>query len=104
MAVIGFDEYLGFIVEHGFDVALERDSTRHKPKSDVAVIVTAEGKDVVRQTVNGAFFSSWMELPIDTLNEFVAHGLVQDAGADTHGRTIYRVTDKGIDAGRGGTR
>lgn len=100
MTVIGFDEYLGFIVEHGFDVALERGSTRHKPKSDIAVIVKSDGSDVAHHSPDGASVASWMGMPIDTLNEFVASGLLRDAGPDAHGRTIYRLTDKGIDARR----
>ena len=79
---IGSTEFLRLIAEKNLHVVLERGTPRGKLKRDLALLKTADGKDV---GWSGSFSTNHLELPIATLNDFLEASLLREAETDADG-------------------
>lgn len=93
MASIGSTEFLTLIAKDNLTIVVERAEPRGKLKRDIATLRDAMGHHVGIQS--GSFKSSLIELPIDTLNDYLKARLVEIAGHDTEGNEVYVITDDG---------
>ena len=98
MAGIGSTEFLRLIAQNGLCVVLERATPRGPLKQDRATLHYQDGREVVLRL--GSFVSQ-PELPVETLNDFLRASLIREAGVDDKGRTIFQLTDDGIERGLG---
>jgi hypothetical protein len=91
-------EFLRLIAQHGLYVALERGAPRGKLKRDMATLHYPDGHEVILQL--GSFVSR-PDLPIETLNDLLQASFIREAGTDDQGRTIFQLTNDGLEVGPG---
>jgi hypothetical protein len=98
--IIGFDEYLGLIAEQNLHVVLEHAVPRGSLKKEYATVRAADGRKVGFES-SGGFSSTSIELPIDTLHEYLRKGFMRESENDAKGNTIYLITEEGLVCAKG---